>query len=217
MSGIAVLVLAAGSADAALLSRAGGEAVYDTALNITWLADANYARTSGFADAGPDGRMPWGTARSWIDSLNAESGGVGHLGVNDWRLPQTAQPDAGCSNQEPGKSSGTGCSGSEMGHLYYLDGVTAAAPGLFSNVQLVYWSDTSYAPNAQNAWAFGFSNGVQDIGWKVLTLSAWAVRDGDIDDAGAVPAPGALWLLGTGIVALAAKLKRRVRDAGVAA
>ena len=32
------------------------EAYYDTALNITWLADANYAKTSGY-DA--DGLMNW--------------------------------------------------------------------------------------------------------------------------------------------------------------
>ncbi len=214
---IAVSLLAAGAADAALVSRVGGQAVYDTTQNITWLADANLAQTSGYGEAGPDGRMHWGQALSWIDSLNAKGGGAGHLGVNNWRLPHTLQPDASCSSQEPGKSSGTGCSGSEMGHLYYMDGITAATPGPFSNVQLAYWSDTSYAPNPQNAWAFGFGNGTQEIGWKAITLSTWAVRDGDIGDTGAVPVPGALWLFGTGVVALGAKLKRRARGNATAA
>lgn len=216
--GMMVSLLAAGAADAALLSRANGQAVYDTLLDITWLADANHARSSGYEEAGPDGRMPWGQAQSWIDTLNAQGGGAGHLGVNDWRLPLTAQPDASCSNQEPGKSSGTGCSGSEMGHLYLVDGITSSSPGPFSNVQMAYWSGTSYAPMPQNAWGFGFLTGEQDTGWKVLTLSAWAVRDGDIDDIDApVPVPGALWLFGTGVAVLGAKLRRRARGAVTAA
>ena len=40
--------------NAALLSRLGGLAYYVDAANLTWLADANYAHTSGY-DA--DGRM----------------------------------------------------------------------------------------------------------------------------------------------------------------
>jgi len=66
---------------AALLGRApatpGGndyQAYYDTDLNITWLADANYAKTSGYD---PDGLMTWNEAQSWIPSLNASN----HLGV----------------------------------------------------------------------------------------------------------------------------------------
>ena len=36
-----MLLLLVGTAQAALLSRMGDEAVYDTVRNITWLADAN--------------------------------------------------------------------------------------------------------------------------------------------------------------------------------
>jgi len=39
------------SADAALVSRLGGLTYYDDVANLTWLADANYAQTSGY-DAG---------------------------------------------------------------------------------------------------------------------------------------------------------------------
>ena len=46
------LLLVAGAANAALLSRAGGQAYYDDVLNITWLGDANYAKTSGGTMAG---------------------------------------------------------------------------------------------------------------------------------------------------------------------
>ncbi len=50
---LTALVLLAGiglapTAEAALMSRLGGLAVYDTDRNITWLKDANYAKTSGY-------------------------------------------------------------------------------------------------------------------------------------------------------------------------
>ena len=42
------------------------EAYYDTALEITWLADANYAGTT----------MAWGTANSWAVNLNPYDSGT---------------------------------------------------------------------------------------------------------------------------------------------
>jgi hypothetical protein len=47
-----LLILSAGSANAALVARVGGDAFYDTVLDITWLADANYAITEDFGVAG---------------------------------------------------------------------------------------------------------------------------------------------------------------------
>ena len=44
---------------AALVSVLGGRAYYDNVANLTWLADANAAKTSGY-DA--DGRMTWADA-----------------------------------------------------------------------------------------------------------------------------------------------------------
>lgn len=45
------VVAFAATAHAALVDRGGGM-VYDTTRNITWLADMNYARTSGYSGAG---------------------------------------------------------------------------------------------------------------------------------------------------------------------
>jgi len=103
-----------------------------------------------------------------------------------------------------------------MGHLYSVDGISYTNPGPFSNVQNVrYWSGTEYAPSSATlAWTFRFDDGLQSRFSKGDLLSAWAVRSGDI---AAVPAPGALWLLGTGLVALGVKLKRRVRGAATGA
>lgn len=87
--------LLATSANAALISRLGGQAVYDTDLNVTWLADANLAATNTFGlatnvDLGPisgvntgggsyiykdhlgdaNGSMTWGGALHWISAMN---------------------------------------------------------------------------------------------------------------------------------------------------
>lgn len=198
------LLLVTGAANAALLSRAGGQAYYDDVLNITWLGDANYANTSGWNN----GWMTWYDAQTWISSLNAENN-VGHLGVNGWRLPETLQPDASCSIQYFGQSSGAGCTGSEMGHLYHVDGIESLTPGPFTRVESTsYWSNTTHEDDPGRAWRFAFSSGggVQDHVGKSNLLHAWAVRSGDIAE---VPVPGAAWLLGTGVVALGTRLKRR--------
>jgi hypothetical protein len=60
---------------AGLVDRGGG-LLYDNELNITWLQDANYAKTSG-ADA--DGRMTWNVATDW-------AAGLVYGGYDDWRL-----------------------------------------------------------------------------------------------------------------------------------
>lgn len=206
--GLIVWALSAAAAEAALLSRAGGQAYYDDVLNITWLADANYAQTSGYDS---DGRMTWAETPAWIGSLNAAN----HLGANNWRLPITAQPDANCSYQAPGVSSDYGCTGSEMGHLLNVDGITSANPGPFVNVLAwSYWSGTSFAPDAGKAWVLDFYNGLQYGSLKINTAPTWVVRTGDIS---AVPAPGGLWLLGTAVAAAGLRLRRRVGDAAAQA
>jgi hypothetical protein len=107
------------------------EAHYDPALDVTWLADANLARTQAFGVPGIDanGGMDWQTANAWIDALNATV----YLGVDDWRLPQTrpadgvafdnahefdGSTDVGYSIGAPGTPH-AGSTGSEMTHLYY--------------------------------------------------------------------------------------------------
>ena len=62
-----LLISASGAANAALVERLGGLAYYDTDADLTWLADANYAFTSGY-DA--DGRMTLADANAWVANLN---------------------------------------------------------------------------------------------------------------------------------------------------
>ncbi len=85
-----VLMLAAPtSVSAALVSRLGGQGVYDTVLNVTWLADASLAASNTFGVSGigisegiiPVGAMTWTTAQSWIGAMNTAN----YPGHNDWR------------------------------------------------------------------------------------------------------------------------------------
>lgn len=207
------------STNAALLTRLGGQALYDTDLNVTWLADANLAviNTFGVDGINIDGTMDWDTANNWINAMNADSG-TGYLGYNDWRLPTTTQPDASCSDQtDPGggfavQGSGSGCLASEMGHLNNAEGVywdDPPAPGNpFSNLQFNdYWSGTEYEPDTSLAWGYGFDLGGQSIGTKSYSgNNAWAVRTGDV-----VPVPAAVWLFGSGLLSLMAVARRKAR------
>lgn len=205
-----VAVLAAflsAPAQADLLSRLGGLAYYDTDAGITWLADADYAKTSGYDG---DGLMTWEQANAWAAGLNI-------AGVTGWRLPYTLQPDTSCGVQAFGASLGSNCIGSELGNLFYnvLGGKATIAISdshndnyeLFSNIRISgYWSATEFSgdPLGQTAWAFGMGGVQVYVNKSSFEPHAWAVRDGDI---AAVPVPAAIWLYGFGL-GLVACLRR---------
>ncbi len=190
---------------AALVSRAGGLAYYDPDTNLTWVADANLASTSGFDS---DGFMTWAQANSWIASLNAQSGGQGYLGTNNWRLPTvTDLGPVGCVGFPA--YNGTDCGfnvdlSSEMARLDYITlgnnayydtsgvetGCLNVAPGCLTNTgpfsNLIaanyYWSGTDYGPGTSKAWIFSFGTGAQNaVDKSAYLFAAWAVRSGDLD------------------------------------
>jgi hypothetical protein len=72
---VGMLVLLLGNAQAELFDRGGG-LLYDDVLKVTWLQDANYAKTTGYDD---DGRMVWAAAKGWAANLV-------YGGYSDWRL-----------------------------------------------------------------------------------------------------------------------------------
>lgn len=192
------LLAASGAAQAALVDRGGG-LIYDTDLNITWMANANV-----------NGAMTWDNAMTWASNLSYYDS-VRNVTYTDWRLPTSDT----CS--------GYNCTGSEMGHLFYTElGGTAGFPissstdldlALFMNIQSGnwYWSGSEDAPFAGGAWVFNFGFGNQDAFYKYGSYFAWAVRPGDV---AAVPVPAAVWLFGSGLLGLVGVAQRRAgRDA----
>jgi hypothetical protein len=212
-----VILTVATSAEAALLDRGGG-LIYDSDLDITWLANANLGAGSSFDDGvlATDGAMTWQSAMNWVAALEYYDT-VRAVTYDDWRLPATAQPDPTCSQQQGGGafSTGANCTGSELGHMFYTElGGVAYYPvsysgdpdlALFMNLQSDgYWSEREF--DATFAFVLNYEYGLQGSDNKSLGYFAWAVRDGDVAE---IPAPPAAWLLATGLVALARHARRR--------
>lgn len=211
MNMLLVLLLAclAMPTNAALLDRGGG-LIYDDGLNITWLADANYAKTSGYDS---DGRMTWAEAKAW--ALNLVYGGH-----DDWRLPSTGLLDTTCEIQTGATSFGSNCLGNEMGHLFYaeLGGsagssvLTSIDPdlGLFTNIRddvsINYWFGNDWFGNDKPG--FHFYDGTLNYGGDQNDFYAWAVRNGDV---AAIPEPSTyiLMLAGLGMLGVAVRRNRK--------
>lgn len=137
--------------------------------------------------------MTWAGANAWIATLNANQ----DAGHNDWRLPTLNPSDTRCESGTGDDRFGFGCTGGELSHLFVTElGNTAIQSVLtqtgdtaeqidnlvlFSNVQSYgYWSGTEWAPNPIVVWSMRTQAGFQDYGPKSNSLSAVAVRPGDV-------------------------------------
>ncbi len=200
------LAFVMGSAQAALIDRGGG-LIYDNVLNVTWLQDANFAKTSGY-DA--DGLMTWVEANAWASNLV-------YGGYSDWRLPVS---DTAC--YRPGNVVEV-CPTSEMGNLYHYSlgntsayeagainyGLNNVGPFEYLHEGHGYWSATELPSHAADvAFYFHFAGGGQAIGGKAYFHYAMGVRDGDV--AAPIPEPEtyAMMLAGLGLLGLLRRKKR---------
>ena len=202
------------SSRAELIDRGGG-LIYDTVLNITWLQDANYAKTS---DYDMDGAMTWEQAMNWVENLVYEDP-VRSVHWSAWRLPHTLPINGTSYNFNFPSGYGYGWDGtcdigynitspnSEMGFMFHVNlgnksyfdtlgnfpQLDYGLKNTYPFVNLVsyhYWSETEYfgyGSPAVAAWNFNFSMGIQNEDDKTYNLYAWAVRDGDIVDIDILP------------------------------
>ncbi len=230
---VTAVILNAGVAQAALNDRGGG-LLYDDVLNVTWLQDANYAKTSGY-DA--DGAMNWNDATAWAT-------GLVYGGYDDWRLASNSPANGSSWNYSFSFGStdfgyNITSPNSELAYMYYvnlglkggyspsgvyqpdwgifgngtLNGVDTSSRsqndvGLVKNLQpYVYWSGTEYVPNTNIAWVFGSQDGYQQAYNKSVGLYTWAVRPGDV---AAIPEPEtyAMLLAGLGLLGFTAHRRK---------
>jgi hypothetical protein len=208
---------------------------YDTTLNITWLRNANaaagstYDNTDIFGGSATDGLMTWGNAQAWAGSLTVGT-------YSGWRLPTMIDTgtagcnysligDTDCGYNVQTRDAVTGTVYSEMAQLFYmtlgnrgnyLPGTGLPDPlfrglentGEFQNfVGSSYWAGLASPDGVSGAWFFNIG-GYQDITGVAGSLSALAVRDGDV---AAVPLPGTVLLALTALAALL-PLSRKRRD-----
>lgn len=179
---------------ATLIDRGGGM-IYDDELDVTWLQDANYAKTSGYDT---DGLMGWKAAKAWASKLV-------YGGFDDWRLP-IVSPVNGSSFNYQLEYDGTSdraynitSGNSELAFMFYVNlknkslydksGNATSCPdsgclvksGLFKNLKpSAYWSGIGYKPIATVAWAFDNHSSRQNGINKSIKSYAWAVRSGDV-------------------------------------
>lgn len=198
----------------------GFEAYYDQELNVTWLADANFARTTGTDSYGDtsDGRMSWSGAQRWVQRLNVH-------GVEQWRLPTLVDVDAdGCRSFSYAGGANVDCgynvdpSLSELAHMFFVTlgnrawfaPVTGTSSGggsgLVNTGPFAHLASAGYWAGVEdqflaNAWYFYAGGGLQDTARKADELMVWPVRQGDVAQL-LVPEPSGVALSLAGCFAL---------------
>lgn len=232
-----------GGSQAALQDRGGG-LLYDDVLNVTWLQDANYAKTSGF-DA--DGRMTWQAANEWAESLVYHDA-VRNVDYDDWRLAVNT-PVNGTDyvysftfDGSTDRAYNVTSEHAELAYMYYVNlglkgwaNTSGVGPqpdyGIFGNgtgsfgdqndVGLVknlqasyYWYAGEAGNDPTKAWTFHTDAGPQLTWLKTDLRYAWAVRTGDV---AAVPEPATFASMAAGLGAMGLLAWRRRGDRGTQA
>ena len=170
------------------------QAYYDDQLNISWAADVIVT-----------GQDNWANHTNWAANLSIDD-------VTGWRLANVDKNSDGvlvnCST-----ASASECLDNELGYQLFVNNITPMTPGPFTNFDQsgLYVSGTEFAPDTDFVWdvSISLTRGIGSFAAHLKTTStfyAWAVHDGDV---GAVPVPAAVWLFGSGLLALIGVARRK--------
>ena len=227
MYSIMFLFLMSGMANAALTTI--GTATYNgNEYNLIW-DDDNNGNSVVWLDYS-NYKTYWADQVAWAASLGNDltinlDGYTVIWDDDTWRLPTTVDGEY-VYGTDGTTTGGFNITTSEMGHLYY---VALGNPGIYDTsgdknteyglietgdfenlVMKSYWSGTEceYTNlSGGHAWTFYMKNGNQvNIGTSSKAYGL-ALRGGQIS---AVPVPGAVWLLGSGLLGLAG-IRRRTK------
>lgn len=192
----------------------GGGLLYDELLDLTWLQDAAWVRTSGYKF---NGKLSWRDANAWAAQLVYHDAVRGR-DIRGWRLPQV-RPADGRAFSGRFCLDGSGDEGynvcgraSELGHMFHVNlglkgyysstgadqsavcgpagngrqGFVVDAGPVRNLMSYIYWTGTPAEPYVdRNAWMFDTQFGFQNFYNQNDMLCPWAVHDGNV--AGVAP------------------------------
>jgi hypothetical protein len=201
--GAACALLLSNVAHAALIDQGGG-LIYDDTLNLTWLSDANYAKTSGYS---ANGLMTWDESVAWAAQLSFHDS-VRNVDHSNWRLPNAVAQNFFTTGSELAHLRAD-LGGAPTVNLYATATPTLLA--LFSNITPgLYWPGNQYSPGSLASLDFVAGQGSQEgynTGPNATRHYAWAVSEGNI--AAAVPEPDTYVLLLAGLAVIGLLARHR--------